>query len=246
VPGTDGAVEGTIVIRSTIAGPEGKIYFSAEEDVLNALSLATIQEPTVSENSVTVRDAHTKEIIGIDTVSDGTLHNIIQGVDVDIDSRLGMDVSWNGNGFSFSAEPAVVEYLHIVDNAKSFQIGANQNQTMESFIGDMSAHALGVDRVLVVSQDAAQKSIGYLDEAIDRVSGERARMGAVINRLEHTINNLNVQQENAIASESRIRDLDLAREAAELSKSQMLSQAATSMLAQANQMAQGLLSLLRG
>jgi len=245
VPGTDGAVEGTILIRSTMAGEKGKIYFSADEEVLNALSLATIQEATASETTVIVRDAHTQEIVGSDTVSDGTLHNVIEGIDVDIDPRIGTKVSWTGNGLSFSKEPGAVEYLHVVDNAKSFQIGANQNQTMDSFIGQMDAHALGVDRVLVVSQDTAQKSIGYLDEAIDRVSGERARIGAVMNRLEHTINNLNVQQENAIASESRIRDLDVAKSATEMAKYQILNQASTSMLAQANQMAQGLLSLLR-
>ncbi len=246
VPGTEGAVEGTIVMRSTMAGPDGTISFSAEEDVLNALSIVTIQEATESKMTVTVKDAHTQEEIGTDTVSDNTLHNVIEGVDVDIDPRLGMQVSWNGSSFDFSGNRQSTEYLHVVDNAKSFQIGANANQTMESFIGDMTAHALGVDRVLVVNQDGAQKSIGYLDEAIDRVSSERARMGAVMNRLEHTINNLNVQQENAIASESRIRDLDVAREATDLSKAQLLSQAATSMLAQANQMSQGLLSLLRG
>ncbi len=245
VPGTQGAVEGTIVIRSTQAGPKGEISFSAEEDLLNALSLATIQKSSETETTVTVKDAHSGELIGSDTVTDGTLHNVIEGVDVDIDPRLGTDVTWNGNEFSFNADSPSVEYLHVVDNAKSFQIGANQNQTMDSFIGDMSAHALGVDRVLVVNQDSAQKSIGYLDEAIDRVSSERARIGAVVNRLEHTINNLNVQQENAIASESRIRDLDIAKTATDMAKYQILNQASTSMLAQANQMAQGLLGLLR-
>ncbi len=248
VPGTDEALKGTIVIRSSQMGPKGKLYFSADEDLLNALSLVTINDPTLDPMTITVKDAHTGEVIGQDTVSDNVLHNVIKGVDVELDARLDMAITWDETNkkFTFKSEAGkVTEYLHIVDNAKSFQIGANEGQTMESFISNMSAHAIGADRVLVVTQEAAQKSIGYVDEAIDRVSGERARIGAVVNRLEHTINNLNVQQENAIASESRIRDLDIAKEATELTKNQILAQAATSMLAQANQMAQGLLGLLR-
>jgi len=245
VPGTDGAVEGTIVIRSSMAGAKGEITFSAEEDLLNALSLATVQASTETATTVNVTDAHTGVAIGSDTVTDSVLHNVIDGIDVDINPKLGLDVSWNGSSFDFSSKTSDTEFLHVVDNAKSFQIGANQNQTMDSFIGEMGSHALGVDRVLVVSQDAAQSAIGTLDQAIDRVSSERARIGAVVNRLEHTINNLNVQQENAISAESRIRDLDIAKEATDMAKWQILTQASTSMLGKANQMGQGLLGLLR-
>ncbi len=249
VPETDEALRGTIVIRSPKMGEKGRIYFNGDEDLMNALSLVTINDPAIDPITVTVKDAHTGEIIGSDTVSDNVLHNVIKGVDVEFDSLMDIAVKWDETHkkFTFESEAGkITEYIHVVDNAKSFQIGANEGQTMESFIGDMSGHALGIDRILVVNQEAAQNSITYVDEAIDRVSAERARMGAVINRLEHTINNLNVQQENAVASESRIRDLDLALESSELAKSQILSQAATSMLAQANQMAQGLLGLLRG
>jgi flagellin len=246
--GTDEALQGSIVIRSTVMGPGGKLYFSAEEDLLNALSLVTINDPDIDPMTITVYDAHTGEKIGEDTVLDNVLHNVIAGVDVELDPTLDTKITWNETKKEFtfaSAEGKTTEYIHIVDNAKAFQIGANANQTMESFIGEMTAHAFGVDKVLVISQDAAQDAIVKLDDAIDRVSSERARIGSVINRLEHTINNLNVQQENAIASESRIRDLDLAKEATELTKNQILSQAATGMLAQANQLAQGLLGLIR-
>ncbi len=245
IPGTDGAVEGTIIIRSTAAGAKGEVFFSAEEDVLNALSIAQVQAAEETEHTVVVKDAHSGELIGSDTVTDNVLHNVIDGIDVDIDAKLGTDVTWGGGKINFQADTPAVEYLHVVDNAKAFQIGANQGQTMESFIGEMGSHALGVDKVLVVNQESAQNSIGRLDDAIDRVSSERSRIGAVVNRLEHTINNLNVQRENAIASESRIRDLDIAKEATEMAKWQILNQASTSMLAQANQMSQGLLGLLR-
>ena len=98
---------------------------------------------------------------------------------------------------------------------------------------------------MVVTQDLAQSSITKLDNAIDSVSSERARLGAVINRLQHTANNLAVQSANAYSSESRIKDLDMAVATTEFSKQQIMSQAATSMLAQANKLPNNLLSLLR-
>ncbi len=246
--GTDESVQGTMVIRSSKMGDKGRVSFSGREDVLNALSLATIQDPGKDPMTITVRDAHTGEIVGSERTSDNTLRNVIEGVDVEFDPRLDIDINWNETDrtLTFASEPGTLyEYLHVVDNAKDFQIGANPNQTVRSHIGEMSAHALGLNRVLVVNQEGAQNSISLIDSAIDRVSAERARMGAVINRLEHTINNLSVQQENAIASESRIRDIDMAKEATEMTKAQMLSQAATAMLAQANQMGAGLLQLLQ-
>ncbi len=246
--GTDMAVRGTIVIRSTIPGAEGKLSFTGSEDLLNALSLVTIQEPSVNNLDVIVRDAHTSEVIGRDSVSDNVLHNVISGVDVKFASTMDIDSHWDNTKKAFvyeSSSGKVTEYLHVVDNAKSFQVGSEANQTVESYIGETDAKALGIDRVLVTDQSSAQSSIGYIDNAIEIVTSERSRMGAVVNRLEHTINSLNVQQENAVAAESRIRDLDIAKESTELAKAQLISQAATAMLAQANQMGSGLISLLR-
>ncbi|QWC86996.1 flagellin [Nocardioidaceae bacterium] len=95
------------------------------------------------------------------------------------------------------------------------------------------------------SHSAAQAAIGVIDTAIADISEARANLGASQNRLEHTINNLNVSVENLSASESRIRDTDMATEMMEFTRSQILSQAGTAMLAQANQASQGVLSLLR-
>jgi flagellin len=95
------------------------------------------------------------------------------------------------------------------------------------------------------SNDAAQASINKLDEAIKTVSTARAGLGALQNRFEHTINNLNVSVENLSASESRIRDADMAQEMMQFTRNQILSQAGTAMLAQANQGSQGVLQLLR-
>ena len=127
------------------------------------------------------------------------------------------------------------------------QIGANEGQTMSFSLGDMSAAALGVDgkNVDLSTQDGAKKATTTIDNAIKTISKARGQMGAVQNRLEHTINNLDTASENLQTSESRIRDTDMAKEMVEYSKNNILMQAGQSMLAQANQSNQGVLSLLQ-
>ena len=127
------------------------------------------------------------------------------------------------------------------------QIGANEGQTMEFTIDDMSAAALGVDgnKVDLSTQDGAQKATTTIDAAIKKVSEQRSKLGAVQNRLEHTIANLDTASENTQTSESRIRDTDMAEEMVAYSKNNILLQAGQSMLAQANQSNQGVLSLLQ-
>ncbi len=127
------------------------------------------------------------------------------------------------------------------------QIGANEGQTMEFTIDDMSAAALGVDgnKVDLATQDGAQKATTTIDAAIKKVSAQRSKLGAVQNRLEHTIANLDTASENTQTSESRIRDTDMAEEMVAYSKNNILLQAGQSMLAQANQSNQGVLSLLQ-
>jgi flagellin len=248
VPNSDEALQGTIVIRSPKMGDSGQLFFSGDEDLLNALSLVTIHKPGAYQATVTVKDAHTGEEIGSDTISNNEVHGVIKGVDILIDPMLDTNIEWDETDKKYrftSASGSTKEYLHIVDNAKSFQIGANKGQTMDSYIGEMSARSLNVKEILVVNQDVAQKSISILDDAIDQVSSERARLGAVINRLDFTIKNLSSQKESAISAFSRIVDLDVAKESVEFSKNQMLTQAAQSMLAQANKIPQNLLQLLR-
>ncbi|HEY8422314.1 MAG TPA: flagellin, partial [Thermoclostridium sp.] len=100
----------------------------------------------------------------------------------------------------------------------------------------------GID---ISTQEAADAAITEIQKAIETVSTERARLGAYQNRLEHTINNLGASSENLSAAESRIRDVDMAKEMMEFTKNSILQQAAQAMLAQANQMPQGVLQLLR-
>ncbi|ABS32443.1 flagellin [Clostridium botulinum] len=130
--------------------------------------------------------------------------------------------------------------------AMTFQIGANSGQTIKLTIGSMDAKTLKVDKIKLDDTAAnVTKQIATIDNAINSVSKERAKLGANQNRLEHTIANLDNSAENLQAAESRIRDVDMAKEMMNFTKTNILTQAAQAMLAQANQAPQGVLQLLR-
>jgi flagellin len=132
-----------------------------------------------------------------------------------------------------------------------FHIGANMDQRTRVYIGTMTASALGVrnvadERIMSLSSpDSANRAIGTIDEAMKKVNKQRADLGAYQNRLEYTMKGLGVGAENLQAAESRIRDTDMAREMVDFTKNQILTQAGTAMLAQANQSSQSVLSLLK-
>ena len=132
------------------------------------------------------------------------------------------------------------------NTALTLQIGANTGQTMTVSVQNMGATALGVHTASVnmSTQTGATAALTAIDTAIGKVSTQRADLGALQNRLTHTINNLGVSAENLAASESRIRDTDMAKEMTNFTRSQILQQAGVSMLAQANQSSQSVLKLL--
>ena len=140
---------------------------------------------------------------------------------------------------------------NVVTASMWFHIGANMDQRTQVYIGTMSAMALGLRNVgdesimSLSAPDDANRAIGTLDEALKKINKQRADLGAYQNRLEMTIKGLDIGAENLQASESRIRDTDMASEMVEFTKDQVLSQAGTAMLAQANQSSQNVLSLLR-
>ncbi|MFS0657184.1 flagellin Hag [Bacillus sp. 179-C3.3 HS] len=135
----------------------------------------------------------------------------------------------------------------------TFQIGANGGQTLDVTIDSMKAGALGTTAGVQVSAltlnnfttNDFDTQLTAVDDAIKAVSAQRSKLGAVQNRLEHTINNLGASGENLTAAESRIRDVDMAKEMSEFTKNNILSQASQAMLAQANQQPQNVLQLLR-
>ncbi|KIZ50053.1 flagellin [Bacillus safensis] len=151
-------------------------------------------------------------------------------------------------------------------DALVFQIGANATQQIKVSIQDMSAAALGVtdadgavetgksvkdidvskfETIAADDDGGFDDQLAIVDGAIKQVSAQRSKLGAAQNRLEHTINNLGASSENLTAAESRIRDVDMAKEMSEFTKNNILSQASQAMLAQANQQPQNVLQLLR-
>lgn len=140
-----------------------------------------------------------------------------------------------------------------------FHIGANEGQAITITIEDMSSLGLGltineedsegnstiINKINISTQTGADGAITTIDEAIEKVSKQRSELGAYQNRLEHTIKNLDNAAENLQAAESRIRDVDMAKEMMELTRQNILQQAATAMLAQANMAPQTVLQLLR-
>ncbi len=126
-----------------------------------------------------------------------------------------------------------------------FHIGANNGQSITLTISDMTSTGLSIDSLSISTQTEADAALTTLDAAIKSVSDERAKFGAYQNRLEHTINNLGTTSENLTAAESRVRDVDMAKEMMEQTKNSILAQASQAMLAQANQQPQGVLQLLR-
>ncbi len=131
------------------------------------------------------------------------------------------------------------------DGRATFQIGANTDQNMKVEVKDMGASALGVRGLQVSTQSQGNIAVKVIDAATQKVSAQRSALGAVQNRLEHTINNLGAASENLTAAESRIRDVDMANEMMQFTKNNILTQAAQAMLAQSNQQPQGVLQLLR-
>ncbi len=131
------------------------------------------------------------------------------------------------------------------DQSVSVQIGANAGQTLAVDVAKMDGQALMLNSIRADTQHGAEVAMKVLTDALESVSEERAQLGAVQNRLEHTISNLGVASENLTAAESRIRDADMAREMSNFTRNQILMQAGSAMLAQANQKPQAVLSLLR-
>ena len=125
------------------------------------------------------------------------------------------------------------------------QIGANEGQVLEMQIPEVSLKNMGIEELDMTTQDNAKDAIDRIKGAISYISGVRSHLGAYQNRLESTINNLDITTENMTASYSRIMDVDMAEEMTEYTKLQVLTQAGTSMLAQANQRPSQVLQLLQ-
>lgn len=162
-------------------------------------------------------------------------------------SQLQTEITRIADETEFNTKKLLNGDLSTTDKAVNLQVGANNSQKITFQISNMNATALSVKDVAngVSNYASASKNISVIDNAIKKVSDQRSTLGALQNRLEHTIANADNTAENLQAAESRIRDVDMAKEMVKYSKDSILQQAAQSMLAQANQSTQGVLSLLQ-
>ncbi len=164
--------------------------------------------------------------------------------------RIASQAQFNGLNM-LTGRFAVSGGENTVTGSMWFHIGANMDQRMQVFIGTMTAQALGIrsmqneEGLSIGDPESANKAIGTIDEALKKINKQRADLGGYQNRMEYAVKGLDVSAENLQASESRIRDTDMAAQMVEFTKNQVLTQAGTAMLAQANSQSQNVLSLLR-
>ena len=249
--GTLQSVEGTLLLHSPITGTAGKITISGDESLLVALGFAEIQSAADTRYQAVITDAHSGKIVtsGLN-FSGGTIIEALRNIDITIGTSFALTADGAG---TLSGGYGTYKFVggrddfivHIASNTTILQVGANEGERMALSFGDVSSSALGIKGVLALSQETAARSITLVDNAIYRVSSIRAKLGAFQNRLEHTTGNLTAASANITSAESRIRDVDMAREMMEFTKLNILSQAGTSMLAQANMTPQNILSLLK-
>ncbi len=175
-----------------------------------------------------------------DDAGDLTEDDLIHiAADINHKTGLAMRVNEDGDGIIVQAPK--------VGNGLTMQVGDTNDawNKITVSVDDMSSAGLGISNISMATQEAAANALEKINKAIEKVSVNRGNLGALQNRLEYTINNLNVTSENMTAAESRIRDVDMAKEMMQFTKNNVLSQAAQAMLAQANMQPQNVLQLLR-
>ena len=177
--------------------------------------------------------------------SNGTLTDAQRtNLDAEVQQVL-TEIGKTGTDTEFNGLKILAGSVATAASAVTLQVGANNSQTIAFTIGTVSASDLGISGIAVSTAASASAAIASIDAAISTVTTSRANLGAIQNRLEHTINRLGMTSENLQAAESRIRDADMAQEMIKFTKNQILQQSGTAMLAQANQAPQSVLSLLR-
>ena len=240
----------TFLAHSVLPGEEGKLHFYGSEDLLKALGFATIQEAQDTEFRVRAADAHSGKQAGQggNVLAGKRLYGLLgDNVALDIGSTLGLSrITFDHKRGTFDAglKSSFDQFVHLADSTAQLQVGANEGEDLSLILGDVQVRALDVDNLDVRSQEAAARSITRLDNALDRVSTQRAAIGAQINRLEHTVPQLQTASANLNAARSRILDADMAREMMEFTKLNILMQANNMVTSQANQLPSQVLSLL--
>lgn len=244
------AVQGTMILRSALAGAKGAYEFSGDERILNALGMTVISEAKENTYTLSVTDAHSERSVarGLKVTGGQEIQGIWgDAVRLAFDSLLGVigiKYSKESGKFVSGMSSQVLKTVHLADNSTVLQIGANEGEDLLLSFGAMDSETLGVSGVRVTDRESAGRSITIVDRAIDRVSRQRAQIGALTNRLGNATSALAVASENLSAADSRLRDLDYAKEMMNFVRIQILTQSNMSMMSQANQLPRNVLSLL--
>jgi flagellin len=235
-------------LRSQIRGLN-----QASHNAQNGISFIQTTEGYLQETQdivQRVRELAVQSSNGIYTAEDRMYIQVEVSALIDEVDRIASHAQFNGmNLLTGRFSRPVGE--NVVTASMWFHIGANMDQREQVYIGTMTAKGLGVRNVgdesilTLAEMDSANRAIGTLDEALKKINKQRADLGAYQNRLEHAVRGLDIGAENMQASESRIRDTNMANETVSYTKNQILTQAGTAMLAQANQRIQTVLQLLQ-
>ena len=225
----------------------------ASENAQNGLSFIQTTEGYLQETTdiiQRIRELAVQSSNGIYTEEDRMQIQVeVSQLIAEVD-RIASQAQFNGMNM-LTGRFARDEGTNAVTAAMWFHIGANMDQRMEVYIGTMTATALNLrnlgDETIMSLQapDEANRAIGTLDEALKKLSKQRADLGGYYNRLEHAIRGIDIAAENLQSAESRIRDTDMAKEMVDFTKNQVLQQSGMAILAQANQSTQNVLTLLR-
>lgn len=246
----DYSLTAPLLLRSAVPGESGRISLAGDDDLLKALGFSTVTEAREPARRATVTDAHSgKTVASAVTVTGPLLLGAIHPeVDIILEPAVGLRAKWNegSKNFVLEGEDKAVA-VHLAEMGTVLQVGAREGEDMGILFGDMTARGLGLlpPPPEVTTRDLASGALAKVDKALSRVSAERARLGSYQNRLEHTMSNLSVASTNLLASESIIRDVDMAREIMNYTRLSILTQTGSSMLSQANQTPQRVLELLK-
>jgi flagellin len=214
----------------------------ASRNAQDGISLIQTAEGALQETHAILQRMRELAVQSANDTNDDTTDRAALQAEVD---QLLTEIDRIGNDTKFNGKSLLNGDAAVATTGYKFQIGADKDQSITLKIGSMLTNALSVNGVDISDQSNANDAIDTVNTAINSVSTERAKLGAYQNRLEHTIKNLDNSSENLQSAESRIRDVDMAKEMMNFTKQNILQQAAQSMLAQANQSPQGVLQLLR-
>lgn len=245
-----GVVPGTMILQSALTGKDGELSFIGSQKLMDALGLEVVQESSQNVQTITAKDNLTGVVVGERVTSNSRVTDVINGVDLIVDTRTGVDAYYNtGTGkIDFKPSSRLENQnlnLHIVDARTEIQIGTEKGEKLDVSLPALNTAALGIGNTNINTQEDAQRAITEVDNALSKVVSARSKIGAHVNRLSSTINTLATAEENTTASESRIRDTDIAKETTALTSAQVAYQANIAILAQANQIPAIALSLLQ-